>query len=135
MNKFDQLPENTNMFILSITPRDIGPGALYKILSVYNYLKINIVSLFSRPIKGEHNHYRFIMVVNISKGDDVCKEMFKLLDKVSYVQILGGYFEDPDAVSADVDSRFHENDTSERSGNVDSRFHENDKLDPTNSGV
>ncbi|MDR2703377.1 MAG: prephenate dehydratase [Cellulomonadaceae bacterium] len=50
--------------LLAITPRATGPGVLARITKQFARRKLNLSSLFSRPLKGQNGQYLFVVTLD-----------------------------------------------------------------------
>ena len=71
------------------------PGALYKMLSIFDIFEINMVKIESRPAKTALGAYVFFVDINGSVEDErVCKALELIKYKSTFFKNLGSYKED-----------------------------------------
>ncbi|MDR0950315.1 MAG: hypothetical protein LBM13_01565 [Candidatus Ancillula sp.] len=88
------LPINdiNNTTILYFIPPRIGPGTLLEVLQIFNNHKLNMIELFSRPIKSVTNEYSFVTI--LEKGHltiEVQSAINELRNLGAKVRIIGSY--------------------------------------------
>lgn len=93
---FDKI-ENANAATFIFTTKN-EPGALYKVLGVFDKYKLNMTRLESRPIKGQLWRFWFyadIEMKNICQKEDSFIQllMSKLKENAESVRLLGVYLE------------------------------------------
>ena len=86
-SKDEKITENKMSLIFSVKHE---PGALYKVLEIFNKYNLNLTKIESRPAKTVLGEYIFWIDVSIENGneDNAIKE---IMDKGIYVRILGKY--------------------------------------------
>ncbi len=68
------------------------PGALYRILEVFDVLEINMTMIISRPSKRKLGEYVFFVDVEASQEDEDLRIAFKKIEgRISFLKILGSY--------------------------------------------
>lgn len=68
------------------------PGALYKILGLFNIYDINMVKIESRPTKEKLGEYRFWIDFEIGENKEIIDDLIKQINRLtSYFRILGTY--------------------------------------------
>lgn len=68
------------------------PGALYRVLEVFDVLRINMTMIISRPSKKSLGEYVFFVDVDGYQEEDDLKIAFrKIKERVSFLKILGSY--------------------------------------------
>lgn len=68
------------------------PGALYKILGLFNIYDINLIKIESRPTKEKLGEYRFWIDFETNENKEVIDDLLKQINRLtSYCRILGTY--------------------------------------------
>lgn len=68
------------------------PGALYKILGLFNIYDINMVKIESRPTKEKLGQYRFWIDFETNENREIIYDLIKQINRLtSYFRILGTY--------------------------------------------
>ena len=86
LSKEDNIQGNKMSMIFSTKNK---PGALYKILGLFNKFDINLTKIESRPAKTVLGEYIFLVDVEVSKKINEVVEI--LQEECSYLKILGRY--------------------------------------------
>ena len=80
--------KGTTMAIIFTTKDE--PGALYKVLGIFNKYNLNLTKIESRPTKTKLGEYYFWIDIDI-KDKDYTKALDELKDSVRLLRILGKY--------------------------------------------
>lgn len=68
------------------------PGALYRVLEVFDVLRINMTMIISRPSKRRLGEYVFFIDIEGHQQEDDLKIAFrKIKERVSFLKVLGSY--------------------------------------------
>ena len=82
--------ENKKMSLMFSTANN--PGALYKILGLFNIFDINLTKIESRPAQTELGAYWFWVDIEGNMEEEKTKTLLSIMEnKCSYFRILGEY--------------------------------------------
>lgn len=92
INKQSNYSKRANRVSLILTTNH-KPGALYRVLEVFDALQINLSKLDSHPIDGDERHYSFFVDCDIGINDPIfLKALMRLSELDCKYKILGSYY-------------------------------------------
>lgn len=90
LSKNKEYSKNIKKMSMIFSVKD-KPGALYKVLEIFNKYNLNLTKIESRPAKTVMGEYYFLIDVSLEKSIDEDKAVLEIKNNNIFVRILGKY--------------------------------------------